>query len=255
MQSVKGVGCPLLRKAVEKHGVDNFKFEIICECTQEERYIKETEYIASENSLVPNGYNVLEGGPGGGFVGKKHTPETIAKMREATRKMMSEMSDEKRKEMYSKIKGARNGFKMSESAKKKLSEQRKGRKLSEETKQKVRKSLVSYHTSLETKSKSEETRRKISEAAKKRVENGTTTKYTEEMKHKHSEVMTSVRGVAIDQYSLDGKFIKSFPSIKQAAEEAGMLPATLCKAINRGSAQSGGYKWKKRTEEENPTPI
>ncbi len=96
----EGRGCPLLRKAVEKYGADNFKFEVICECKHEERYEKEKEWIASENSITPNGYNVLKGGAGGGFVGKKHSEETIAKMREATISQFSKMSKERKIEIY-----------------------------------------------------------------------------------------------------------------------------------------------------------
>ena len=246
----EGRGCPLLRKAIEKHGVENFKFEVICECTHEERYEKEKEFIATENSIAPNGYNVLKGGPGGGFVGKKHTEETIAKMREATRKMMSEMSDEKRKEMYSKRKVVRTGFKMSESAKKKLSEYRTGMKLSEETKQKVSNSLKTYHTSSETETRAKETRRKISEAAKKRMENGETFKYTEEMKKKHSGVMTAVRGVKVDQYSLDGIYMKTYPSLKIAAEENGCCSNVISKVLSGNKKTAGGFIWKRHPEGE-----
>jgi len=242
----EGRGCPLLRKAVEKYGAENFKFEIVCECKYEERYEKEKELIASENSITPNGYNVLKGGAGGGFVGKKHSEETIAKMREATRKMMSEMSEEKRKEMYSKIKVARSGFKMSESAKTKLSEQRKGSKLSEVTKKKVSEALKLYHNSEEAKLKSEATRKKMSEAAKKRVENGTVVKYTEEMKKTHSDKMTKVRGIKVDQYTIDGEFIQSFASGKDAAVAAGVKAAAIYKALSGKCKTSGGFIWKRQ---------
>lgn len=78
---------------MEKYGKDNFKFEVICEYSLEERYDKEKEFIVLENSLAPNGYNATEGGAGGGFIGKKHSEETIIKMRDSIKKVYREMSD------------------------------------------------------------------------------------------------------------------------------------------------------------------
>ena len=83
----QGKGCPLLQRAVLVHGKENFTFEVIAECDDKDRYELEKSYIKSEYSLAPNGYNVLEGGPGGGFVGKKHSDETREKMRQATLKI------------------------------------------------------------------------------------------------------------------------------------------------------------------------
>ena len=76
----RGIGCPALQSAVIKHGIDNFKFEILLICFDEDRYKYEIEYIKKYNTLVPNGYNILEGGPGGGFKGKKHSEETRKRM-------------------------------------------------------------------------------------------------------------------------------------------------------------------------------
>lgn len=70
------VGCPALQNSVIKHGIDNFKFEILIICFDEDRYKYEIEYIKKYNTLIPNGYNILEGGPGGSFKGKKHSEKT-----------------------------------------------------------------------------------------------------------------------------------------------------------------------------------
>jgi group I intron endonuclease len=240
----EGRGCPLLKKAVEKHGVENFKFEVICECSHEERYDKEKEFIASENSLVPHGYNVLKGGPCGGFVGKKHSEETIAKMSEATKRIMGEMSAERKKEIYSSEKRKRTGFKMSESAKRKLSEQRKGQKSSDETKKKVSEGLKKYHTSSETREQAEETRRKMSEAAKKRKERGLTLEYTDQMKKKHSDIMSRVRGIQVDKFTREGVFVESYTTLQKAAED-NKTTSKQIKKVMAGSAEfAGGFTWK-----------
>ena len=51
-----------LSSAYKKHGIDNFKFQIICVCFDEDCNIYEEEYIKKFNTLVPNGYNLREGG-------------------------------------------------------------------------------------------------------------------------------------------------------------------------------------------------
>ena len=68
-------GCPALRDAVKKYGIDNFEFSVLIICFDDERFKYEIEYIKKYNSVVPNGYNITNGGEGGGFQGKTHTEE------------------------------------------------------------------------------------------------------------------------------------------------------------------------------------
>jgi len=81
----KGIGCPALQDAVKKYGVEHFKFEILIICFDEDRYRFEKEYIKKYNSISPNGYNLTNGGEGGGFYGKKHSNETIEKIVKTTK--------------------------------------------------------------------------------------------------------------------------------------------------------------------------
>jgi group I intron endonuclease len=70
-------GCPLLSAAVNKYGINSFKFEVLIICFDEDRYNYEKEYILKYNTLAPNGYNATKGGePGGNFKGKTHTEKT-----------------------------------------------------------------------------------------------------------------------------------------------------------------------------------
>jgi len=65
--------CVKLIRAVNKHGEDNFKFEIVCECPTEEILKTEQEYI---DSLKPH-YNIAK--IAGSNLGIKRTEETKLK--------------------------------------------------------------------------------------------------------------------------------------------------------------------------------
>lgn len=88
------IGCKVpIHCAMRLYGVENFKFEIVCYCdTLEELNSKEIELISLNNTLCPNGYNVMKGGDnyerteehrrkiGDALRGKKKSPEQIEKM-------------------------------------------------------------------------------------------------------------------------------------------------------------------------------
>ena len=47
----------------------------------------------------------------------------------------------------------------------------------------------------------------------------------------------------VEQYSCDGTYIKTYPSLKIASQECGVSSSAICNAIKRGTV-SAGYKWK-----------
>ena len=61
---------------LNKYKPENFKFEIICICFDEDCNRYEEFYIKKFNTLVPNGYNLREGGKN-----SKQHPESIEKRR------------------------------------------------------------------------------------------------------------------------------------------------------------------------------
>ena len=58
----KKKGCPLLKNSINKYGLENFKFEVIIICFDQDLNKFEIEYIKKYNSQTPNGYNILPGG-------------------------------------------------------------------------------------------------------------------------------------------------------------------------------------------------
>lgn len=51
----------------------------------------------------------------------------------------------------------------------------------------------------------------------------------------------------VEQYSHDGKYIKTFPSIKMAADSVNLTRSSISRACRGLAKQIGGYKWKYKT--------
>jgi group I intron endonuclease len=113
----RGEGCPALRDAIKKYGLDKFTFTVLIICFDEDRFTYEREYIKKYNSVVPNGYNITPGGEGGGFVGRKHTAETIEKIRRSHAEFYAK-NPEHRKRLSECIKRGMKDVNMSEIMKK-----------------------------------------------------------------------------------------------------------------------------------------
>jgi len=227
----QGIGCPALQYAVKKYGIDNFTFEILIICFDEERYKFEIEYIKKYNSIAPNGYNLTKGGEGGGFYGKKHSQETIDRISQVSKQkyidnpqLKKEISEIQKivmnsEEVRNKIK---EGLKNSE--KWKLSKENRklgncNRKQSEETKNKIKESVKKYYNE----------------------------KTIEEKKIniiKHREVMSKASGVKIEQY--ENNILKNtFISIKEAGRQTKISYQSISNVINGRTKTGGGFIWKK----------
>lgn len=109
-----------LYNAFIKHGINNFKFQIICICFDKDCNTYEKEYIKKYNTLSPNGYNLKEGGNN-----SKHHPETIELIRASLKgRITCPMTDAIRLKLSESLRGDKNpnfGKKMSDEQKKKIS--------------------------------------------------------------------------------------------------------------------------------------
>ena len=73
----KGSNCRYLKAAINKYGVDNFVFKLVCITFDNQLDDMEIQYIEKYNCLAPNGYNLRLGGNSG-----KHHVETKQKIAE-----------------------------------------------------------------------------------------------------------------------------------------------------------------------------
>lgn len=206
LEQEKGVS--YLHRAMAKDGVDNFNFEVIEEIDDEKLNEREVYWIQKYNCLVPNGYNITEGGAGT----KGHSrPQTIEerKKRQLSNKQFYENHPE---------------------AREKLSERTKALWQDEEYRKKVTESNKKFYAEhpdmfkgennpFYGKHHTEESLKKIKEASKRRQ-------------------------TPIAQLDKDtGEIIKIHDGVKDAEKALGVSHGWISKAA-RANKVAYGFKWK-----------
>ena len=73
----KKSNCRYLKAAMKKYGMDNFEFKLICICFDSDLDKYECYYMNKYDTIVPNGYNLRQGGNSG-----RHNEETKKKISE-----------------------------------------------------------------------------------------------------------------------------------------------------------------------------
>lgn len=223
-------GCPALQDAVRKYGIDKFKFEIVVICFDENRYDMEQFYIKKYNTLTPNGYNITLGGLGGGFIGKKHTPETLARIKESGAKFREENPDHF--ETYRE--------KLSNSLKKlNISERMKN---SEKWQTAIREGRIGGGAH-KNKENNETTRHKISESLKKY--HHTKVNNISVNIEEHRIRMAKAVGKSIHKVENEN-IIETYISISDAARKNNIAISTLKRAVKLHK-ECGGFTWQVAT--------
>lgn len=69
----------LIRKIIAKYGLENFSREVLEYVKPEEVFLKESEWIKKENTLIPNGYNLTVESLGGFYQLNEETGEIVFK--------------------------------------------------------------------------------------------------------------------------------------------------------------------------------
>lgn len=155
------MGCPYLHRAIRKYGRENFDFVLVEKCQSlEEAYEREIYWIKELNTLTPCGYNLKEGGLGGGedspeaklrkrcaklgpknsFYGKHHSEESKEKIRKAKLGVSVNVSPEdrdRRRRQIVELNKSRIGKKLTAEHRRNLGFAQLGQTHSEQTKQKM----------------------------------------------------------------------------------------------------------------------
>ena len=258
----------LLKAAIKKYGQENFKREILEYCDNVD-HMNEREiiWIARYDSINPLiGYNLARGG--GGL-----TEESIKKMSESQkgrklsekhRKKISEankgknFSEETRKKLSEAFKGRKRGP-MSEEQKKKLSESSKKSQKCKESLKMLHKSNIGRIRSEETKKKmseahqnmSEETRKKMSEWQKgRKLSEETRKKMSESRKGKKygapsgetRKKISETLKIKVIQLTLDGLKVKIWDGATDAGD-FGFHRQNITKCCKGRLKTHKGFKW------------
>jgi group I intron endonuclease len=178
----------LLKKAIEKYGIENFEKIILEYCANNEELSEREKYWIKETCAQELGYNIADGGHGGNTYNEE-TKEKVSKLFKGRRVSLD--SIEKRKLTREKRKKQNpDTYKLTEEAKRAIGDFHRGKKISEENRKKsseIMKNFSNYASEflemqksinkigekspLWGKKHSEETRKKQSEAHKKNPSN------------------------------------------------------------------------------------
>ena len=191
--------------------------------TQEELDEWEQYYIEFYNTLYPNGYNLQEGGRGG-------LPS------EETRMRMSQAH----KGLCAGEKHPNYGKKASDETRRKLSESHKGlcagekhpmfgKHHSEESKKKLSKKLKGEKNPFYGRHHSEESKQKMSKYRKGKT-------MSEEVKKKLSKKVL--------QFTLDGEFVREWPSTREIERQLGFDSSAVGRCCNGKQKSAYGYIWR-----------
>jgi group I intron endonuclease len=209
-------GCPLLIASAKKYGIDNFKFEVLIICFDEDLDKYEIEYINKFNTKVHKGYNITDGGNiNNSFQNRKHTEETKQKLREINLKRYQNPNElVKHRENIKRFYDNGGSEKWKDYLERlKSGEINRNKILSDETKNKLSSVVTEYFKNKDN-------------------------------RHKHSEIMTKLFGKRIIQYDKNQVLIKEYISIMEASKTTGISRKAISSCINGRSNTSGGYIWK-----------
>lgn len=208
----KDSSCTLLQRAWNKYKQENFSFEILELCSEDELDSVESKYIEFYDT-INNGYNIEPGGN----KNKHLSEETKLKIREAHLGMKA--SEETRKKMSESRMGEKNpmyGQTHSEAARKKISNAAKGRpghKPSADGLERIRLANTSRVVS-------QETRKKISEANKGNIP--------------YNKNLRSVYCVELN---------KIFENASSAGKELNIRSGNIINCCEHARKTCGGYHW------------
>ena len=232
-----------LRDAVKKYGIENFEFSIIIICFDDERFKYEKEYIKKYNTVVPNGYNITNGGEGGGFQGKTHTEQVKADIRNKSKQKYID-NPELRKQVSERNKIIMKNPVIREKIKNGLLNSEKWKKAKEENR------AGNYKNNKH----SEEMKNKISEGVKKHYANNehytsqeTKNKISEGMKKYHASIDPTIEkdnklGKKIKQYDMNNNLLNEYISVSAASRKTSIPKSTILTHLKKSNGRE--FIWK-----------
>ena len=234
-------------RALSKHGVENFEWEIIYEASDaEELNEKEIYFIQKYNTLKPNGYNVTIGG--NSFNGYRHSDETKNKISSGIKSFYKENPG-----IYAGKENHNYGIKWSDEKKLKMSEIKNsfwdGNDEAKDKMSQIKKRFYKENPELlEIMSKRTKEWMSKNGATRKGI------KHTEESKRKMSEAQKGKkmsdesRAKISENHARKRKVInldtgEVFDTLQSASEYVGKSKSGISNTCRGAQESCGGYRW------------
>lgn len=244
----------VLYKAIQKYGIDNFDFEIIEECLQEELDKKEKYYIEKYNAYY-NGYNMTKGGDGKN--GYRLTQESIEKMKKSLKEHYKKHPNTQETK-DKRIKSLKEYYKSHPEACNKIAERNKNRsresllkavqKAGEANRRKVyqydvKGNFIKEHISIISASKEIKcSPTTIAHACKGQARTAFGFVWSYEYNGiKINAINPKIKIVL--QYDLDNNLIRKYHSTREAERESGIAHNYISECCRGKKKQVGGFKW------------
>jgi group I intron endonuclease len=247
--------CPALRDAVIKYGIENFIFTVIIVCFDDDRFKYEKEYINKYNSVVPNGYNVTNGGEGGGgFQGKKHSDEVKNKIKNTLKQKYID-NPELKKKLSERNKIVLNIPEVKERIKLGILNSDKYQKAirastTNDVKRKISEGLKKYHNENKIKPikiKQYDNNNNLlneytSRAPRAPTTNDVKIKISEGLKKYHNE--NKIKPIKIKQYDNNNNLLNEYTTISEASKESSVTRKAISLYLREKTKTAGGFIWK-----------
>ena len=191
-----------------KYGIENFIFTVIIVCFDDDRFKYEKEFIIKYNSVFPNGYNLTNGGEGGGgFQGKKHSEEVKNKIKNTLKQKYID-NPELKKQLSERNKIVLN-----------IPEVKERMKLGMLNSEKYQKAIRAPRAPT-----TDDVKRKISEGLKK--------------------YNNKIKPIKIKQYDINNNLLNEYTTISEASKETSVTRKAISLYLREKTKTAGGFIWK-----------
>jgi len=244
-----------IHSAMKKYGIENFSFEIVEECNEKDLDKKECFWIQEFNSLVPNGYNMVEGGSNGAALARRIpvfqydlNGNFIAEypgINEAAR--INHISGTAIGHCCKKIRTTAGGYfwsflKNDNFSKENIKDHRSCKIIQYDM---LGNELARYNSAKEAAQAVNGSPCAITKACRggSKTSKGFQWRYDIDDENIPCIIKAGIKK-PVSQWSLDNNLIKNYESITMASKETGITLSTIAEAANGKRKTAGGYIWK-----------
>ena len=223
--------CKYLQNHCNKYGIDDLIFNILEFCDKEKLIEREQFYIDTLKPIIPNGFNTRIKAESS--LGCKQKPESIRKAVETRKRNGVIPFANVDRSKYKKENHPNFGKNLSKETRLKISKANMGRKISEENKLKTSIRMQGFKHSNQA----------ILKLKEKLL--GNKNAYGIVFTQSRRDKISAKKSIKINQLTMLGVFIKTWPSAKNAGFNLGINYKNINSVVNGKRNYAGKFKWQK----------